>query len=457
MNLLIKNGMVVTAERTFAADLLVEDGKISRVEIPGTITHSSEKVIDASGMLVFPGGIDPHVHMHLPTSAGYSSDDFLSGSRAALPGGTTTLIDFVTPHKGELLREALINRKAEAANCLTDYAFHVSPVEWRNSMPAEIKACVEEEGIPSFKVYMAYKESIGLEDGDLQKVFRAVADAGGMVTAHCELGDEIEELRNHFVENRQTTPEFHPLSRPARLEAAAVEKAIGFAREAGCPFYMVHVSAAASLDFIRKAQAAGQNVFAETCPHYLLLDDSRYEGPFEKTAPFVLSPPLRKKSDNRALWEALADGTIQSTGTDHCPFMMDQKRNGLHDFRKIANGAGSVEHRLTLLYTYGVLQNKISLNRFVELTSTQPAKIFGLYPRKGALLPGSDADIVIWNPEKEQVISAQTHHMHCDTDIYEGFATQGAPEYVITRGEIAVEKGNWSGEISKGRFLKRKI
>jgi len=457
MSVLIKNGMLVTAERTFAADILLEDGKISRVEIPGTITHSAEKIIDATGMLIFPGGIDPHVHMHLPTPAGYSSDDFLSGSRAALFGGTTTLIDFVTPHKGEPLREALIKRKAEAANCLTDYAFHVSPVEWRNSMPAEIKACVEEEGSPSFKVYMAYKESIGLEDEDLQKVFHAVAEAGGMVTAHCELGDEIEELRNRFVKNGQTTPAFHPLSRPARLEAAAVEKAIGFAAEASCSFYIVHVSAAASLKPIRQAQQRGQKVFAESCPHYLLLDDSRYRGSFEQTAPFVLSPPLRKKSDNRALWDALADGTIQSMGTDHCPFTMDQKRNGLHDFRKIANGAGSVEHRLALLYTYGVLQNKISLNRFVELTSTQPAKIFGLYPRKGALLPGSDADIVIWNPEKEQVISAQTHHMHCDTDIYEGFKTRGAPEYVIVRGELAVERGAWKGNALKGRFLKRKI
>ena len=457
MCILIKNGTLITARRTFAADILVENGKISRVENPGAISVTVKKVIDARGMLIFPGGIDPHVHMHLPTPTGYSGDDFLSGSRAALFGGTTTLIDFVTPHKGQSLLEALLQRKAEAANCLTDYSFHISPVEWRTSMPSEIRACIEEEGIPSFKVYMAYKESIGLDDRDLKKVFHAVAEAGGMVTAHCELGDEIETLRNDFIKNGQTTPEYHPLSRPARLEAEAVEEAIGFAAEAGCPFYIVHVSAEVSLRPIRKAQQRKQKVFAESCPHYLLLDDSRYHGSFEQTAPFVLSPPLRKKADNRALWSALSDGTIQSMGTDHCPFIFEQKKTGLNDFRKIANGAGGVEHRLVLLYTYGVLQNKISLNRFVELTSTLPAKIFGLYPQKGELAPCADADLVIWNPEKEQVISTQTHHMHCDTDIYEGFKTKGAPEYVIAGGKIAVERNRWKESNLKGRFLRRKI
>ena len=455
MGTLIKNGMLVTAEHTFSADILVEEGKISRVESPGVLPVNGYNVIDAAGMLVFPGGIDPHVHMHLPTPAGFSSDDFLTGSRAALFGGTTTLIDFVTPHKGENLCDALEKRKAEAENCLTDYAFHISPVEWRSSLPKEIRDC-KDAGVPSFKVYMAYKKSIGLEDEDLKKVFQAVAEAGGMVTAHCESGDEIEALRDGFVKKGRTTPEYHPLSRPARLETEAVEKAIRFAAEARCPFYIVHVSAASSLEPIRKAQKQGLEVYAESCPHYLLLDDSRYKGSFEEAAPYVLSPPLRKKADNRALWKALADGTIQTLGTDHCPFTLEQKRNGLHDFRKIANGAGSVEHRLTLLYTYGVLQNKISLNRFVELVSTQPARIFGLYPRKGALLPGSDADIVIWNPEKENAISAQTHHMHCDTDIYEGFKTRGAPEMVMLRGKIAVEKGFWKGDTLSGRFLKRK-
>ncbi len=454
MDILIKNGTLVTAERTFAADILIKNGKISRVENPGLETTAA-KTIDATGMLVFPGGIDPHVHMHLPTPAGYSSDDFRSGSRAALFGGTTTLIDFVTPHKGELLTDALRQRKTEAADCFTDYAFHMSPVEWRQSLPEEIKNCVEKEGIPSFKVYMAYKDSIGLEDEALQKVFHAVAAAGGMVTAHCELGDDIEHLRHQLAASGKTSPEFHPLSRPAELESRAVAKAIDFAKTAKCPFYIVHVSAAGSLDPIRQAQQSGLKVFAETCPHYLLLNDSRYSGTFEQTAPYVLSPPLRKKSDNRALWNALADGTIQSLGTDHCPFTMEQKRAGIHDFRKIANGAGSVEHRLTLLFTYGVLQNKISLNRFVELTSTGPAKIFGLYPQKGSLQPGADADVVVWNPKTEQIISAESHHMHCDHNIYEGFAVHGAPEFVIAHGQIAVEKGKWR-EIPPGKFLKRK-
>jgi dihydropyrimidinase len=455
MDILIKNGTLVTAERTFVADILLRGGTIAETGSPGTLSGKAEKVIDASGKLILPGGIDPHVHMHLPTPAGFSSDDFFSGSRAALMGGTTTLIDFVTPGKEENLCQALAKRKDEAGNCLTDYTFHVSPVAWRKSLPEEIRECIK-SGTPSFKVYMAYKESIGLEDEDLKKVFRAVAEAGGMVTAHCESGDEIEALRNDFIKKGQVTPEFHPLSRPARLETEAVKKAIGFAAEARCPFYIVHVSAASSLEPIRQAQEKGQEVYAETCPHYLLLDDSRYQGSFEKAAPYVLSPPLRTKRDNAALWEALSDGTVQSIGTDHCPFTMEQKRNGLHDFRKIANGAGSVEHRLALLYTYGVLQNKISLNRWVELVSTQPARIFGLYPQKGALLPGSDADLVIWDPEKENMISAQTHYMHSDTDIYEGFKTRGTPEYVLARGNVVVEKGQWKGSPLPGRFLKRK-
>lgn len=453
--MLIKNGIIVTADNIFSADLLIENGKIAQIEKIGIFPEKADEVIDAKGFPVFPGGIDPHVHMHLPTEAGFSSDDFQSGSLVALMGGTTTLIDFVTPRKGQLLQEALEERKKEAENSLVDYSFHVSPVEWRDSLPEEIKTMKEKEGITSFKVYMAYKSSIGLDDNDLKKVMKAVAEAGGMVTAHCESGDEIDALRASFIQDGKITPEFHPLSRPANTESEAVKKAISYASETRCPFYVVHVSAKESIKHIVEARRKGQAVFGETCPHYLLLDDSKYIGDFEKTAAYVLSPPLRKKEDNQALWSALAEKELQTVGTDHCPFMLEQKRAGIQDFTKIANGAGSVEHRLTLLYTYGVLQNKISLNQFVNIISTAPAKIFGLYPRKGEIAVGSDADLVIWNPKKEDTISVKDHFMHCDQDIFDGFLTRGRPEYVITQGRIAVKHGERTEIDLKGKFLKR--
>ena len=457
MAILIKNGTIVNADERFTADVLISNGSVD--QIASTIVADgliNTEVIDAKGKYLFPGGVDPHVHMHLPTPAGFSSDDFYTGSKSALFGGTTTLIDFVTPLKGESLLDALNKRKAEAANCFTDYSFHVSPVEWRSSMPREIKACLVNDGITSFKVYMAYKESIGLDDDVLRKVVKSVAEAGGLLTVHCEDGDEIETLRNQFYEEGKRTPHYHPLSRPPEAEAKAVKKIIGFAAEAGCPLYIVHVSSMLSLQHITTAQKNGQKVFAETCPHYLLLDDSKYEGTFEQTAPFMLSPPLRKKTDNEALWESLANNTVQTVGTDHCPFTMAQKRLGKDDFRKVANGAGGVEHRMELLYTYGVLQNRISLNRFVEITSTNAAKIFGLYPQKGIIAEGSDADIVIWNPDIVKTISALTHHMHCDTDIFEGFKTTGAPEQIIANGKVAIRNGKWSDEKISGRFLYRR-
>ncbi len=454
MSILIKNGTVVNATKTIVADIFIKDGKIAGMG-SGISIDNNTVVIDAVGKYVFPGGIDPHVHMHLPTPAGYSSDDFYTGSLAALAGGTTTIIDFVTPRKGEPLCRALEKRKEEAADCLTDYSFHVSPIEWRDDIGGEILMCIKSHGITSFKVYMAYKESIGLDDDDLKRVMKAVSGAGGTVTVHCEEGDKIEELRNGFYNSGKRTPQYHPLSRPPELEAQAVKKAIAFANETNCKLYIVHVSSKFSLEYIKKAQERGQKVFAETCPHYLLLDESKYKGQFNKTAPFVLSPPLRKKEDNNALWEALDGGILQTAGTDHCPFNMNQKLLGIDDFRKIANGAGGVEHRLTLLYTYGVLNKRISLNKFVEITSTNAAKIFGLYPRKGIIATGSDADLIVWNPKTENIISAKNHIMNCDNDIFEGFKTKGMAETVIRRGEIVAKNGKPLKNISKGDFLFR--
>lgn len=452
MTTLIKNGTIVTSEKSFKADILIKNGKISQIgNIQSSVSFEQE--IDATGCYILPGGIDPHVHMHLPTSAGYSADDFYTGSKAALFGGTSTIIDFVTPKKGQSLPDALAERNKEAKSSIIDYSFHVSPIEWTDTTEKEINKTIK-EGINSFKVYMAYKESIGLNNIDLFKVMKAVGKTEGIVTVHAELGDDIEELRNAFFQQGKTEPKYHPLSRPAEMEAEAVKKAIELAEKANCALYIVHVSAKKSLEHIKKAQQKGQKVYAETCPHYLLLNDSKYEGSFEKTAAFVLSPPLRKKEDNEALWKAIINNTIQTIGTDHCPFTLEQKKEGLSDFRKIPNGAGGVEHRLALLYTYGVLQNKLSINKFVDLISTRTAKIFGLYPQKGVIAVGSDADLVIWDPDKKTVILSKTHHQNCDINIFEGFETKGAAKFMIIKGEIVLKNGKLVNE-AKGQFLKR--
>jgi len=455
MSILIKNGTVVNSAGTMQADLLTKEDRISLI---GHFKGDSQagRVIDATGMYILPGGVDPHVHMHLPTAAGYSSDDFLTGSRAALYGGTTTIIDFVTPDRGESLPHALEKRMREAENSMTDYSFHVSPVEWRNSTAEEISECIR-MGVTSFKVYMAYKKTIGLDDEDLLKVMTVVGRAGGIVTVHCEEGDKIEVLRDRYYGDNHTSPIFHALSRPAHLEAAAVKKAIELAAKAGCPLYIVHVSSGESLQHIRQARSKGQTVYGETCPHYLLLDDAKYVGTFEQTAPYVMSPPLRTTEDNIALWDALADGTLITVGTDHCPFTVAQKRAGLNDFRKIPGGAGGVEHRLSLLYTYGLLTKRLTFNQMVNLVSFTPSEIFGISPRKGALMEGSDADIVIWNPKADSIISKKSHHMNCDINIYEGIPVRGQAEYVIRGGKVVVENGSLISDASPGRYLSRTI
>ncbi|MBE0677257.1 MAG: dihydropyrimidinase [Bacteroidales bacterium] len=437
------------------ADLLTEEGRISVIG-QVIVDSGASRVIDATGMYILPGSVDPHVHVHLPTAAGYSSDDFLTGSRAALFGGTTTIIDFVTPDRGESLPRALEKRMREAENSMTDYSFHVSPVEWRNSTADEIKECIR-MGATSFKVYMAYKKTIGLDDEDLLKVMNAAGRAGGIVTVHCEEGDKIEVLRDKYYIDNHTSPIFHALSRPAHLEAAAVKKAIELAAKADCPLYIVHVSSGESLLHIRIARSKGQTVYGETCPQYLLLDDAKYIGTFGQTAPYVISPPLRTTYDNNALWEALADGTLSTVGTDHCPFTMAQKRAGMDDFRKIPGGAGGVEHRLSLLFTYGVLTKRLTFNQMVNLVSSKPSEIFGISPGKGSLMEGSDADMVIWNPEPESIISVKSHHMNCDINLYEGIPVKGRAEYVIRGGNVVIETGSLVTGTSPGRFLSRTI
>ncbi len=453
MKILIKNGTIINANKSAQLDVLIVNNKIIQVAT-NIESHEDYKIIDAQGKSVIPGGIDPHVHMQLPTPAGPSSDSFLTGSKAALLGGTTTLIDFVTPSRGESMIDALEKRTIEAKKSLTNYSFHVSPVEWRDTTKSEIDSCIK-QGFNSFKVYLAYKNVVGLNESQFQNVLKAVSKAGGIVTAHCENGDKIDKLRNKYASEGKISPKYHSLSRPAEYEAEAVKMAIELADKANCPLYIVHVSSQLSLELIREAQKKGQKVFAETCPHYLLLDDSKYIGEFNKTAPYVLSPPLRKEADQDALWEAIKDFTVQTIGTDHCPFNLSQKSAGKDDFRKIPNGAGGVEHRLELLFTYGILEKKINLEKWVDITSTQAAKIFGLYPNKGVIAKGSDADVTIWNPKTKKTISVNNHHQNCDSNIFEGFKVKGHAETVILNGEIVVENGELNNNISTGELLLR--
>lgn len=454
MSIIIQNATLISDDKIVQSDLQIENGIISEIgeNIP---TNNTKKIIDATGKYVIPGGIDPHVHLHLSTGAGYSSDDFYSGSVAALFGGTTSVIDFVTPEKGQSLVEALEWRKKEAENSLIDFSFHVSSIDWHSQIESELEEC-KKMGITSFKVYLAYLQSIGLDKEIFGKVLQKVADIGGMVTIHCEMGKEIDQLRDQFFEDGKIEPKFHPLSRPDFLEADAVKMAIEMAAKADCPIYIVHISCEKSLKQIQEAQSKGQKVFGETCPQYLLLNDEKYLGEFTNTAPFVMSPPLRKSSDQEALWHSIKNGTIQTLGTDHCPFMMHQKKMGIYDFRKIANGAGGIEHRLELLYTYGVLENKITLQEWVSLCSTTPAKVFRMFPQKGILKVGSDADLVIWNPDSENVISLENQHQNCDSNIYEGLIVKGKADTVIRRGEIMIENGMINPNAQKGKFIPRK-
>ncbi len=457
-SLLIKNGHVITAGDSFEGDILISKGKIQLLGNHLEVIEPDAQVVDATGLYVLPGGIDAHVHMELPIGGGqFSADDFETGTRAAIAGGTTSIIDFVTPEPGQSLIKALHERKEAAKKSLCDYGLHMSITSWDESIPGEMRRCVEQEGIPSFKVYMAYKETIGLDDKHILAVMDTAAKLKARVAVHCEYGEIISYLRRELISQGRTAPKFHPVSRPIEAEKEAVIRALMMAWVTKCPLYIVHISTQGATSVITAARRDGQDVAAETCPHYLVLDEMKYGKPGFESAAYVMSPPLRSKADKRYLWRALGRGHFQTVATDHCPFnMKGQKDRGINDFTKIPNGAAGVEHRMALLYTYGVLKNKISLNQWVALTSTAPAKIFGLYPRKGTLLKGADADILLWDPGVKHVISAKTHRHNCDTSIYEGIKIKGKPYMVIINGKIAYENGTVKLERGAGNYLYRK-
>ncbi len=433
-NILIKSGTLVNATGKTRADIFIEDNKIKYIS--ENINLHAERIIDAKDKLIMPGGVDPHVHFDLPTFVGNTADDFVSGSKAALHGGTTTVIDFVSPAKGEFLVEALIKRQKESQAALCNVFLHVTPSWWGEKTAHEIETCIKNFNIKSFKLYMAYKKGIGVNDDIILKTMNIAAKNDAIVTLHCENDELIEYHRQIFVSQQKTSPKYHALSRPPEAEKEAIDRAILYSKTTNCTIYIVHVSSKMGIERIAQAQKEGVKIIAETCPHYLLLDDSLYNNDFQTAAKFVLSPPLRKQEDNLALWEAINSGVIQTIGTDHCSFnIKGQKDFGKNDFTKIVNGAGGVEHRIELLYTYGVLTNKISINKMVEIVCENPAKIFNI-KNKGYLKEGFDADLIIWDTNYEKTISIKNHKQQCDNNIYEGTKTRGRAEIVIFNGQI---------------------
>jgi dihydropyrimidinase len=455
---LIKNGEIVTALDRTRADILVEGGKIAQIAPSLSKLNSDTEIIDAAGLLVFPGAVDAHVHMELPFMGTVSADDFETGTAAGVVGGTTTIIDFVIPSRGESLLGALRAWRDKASKAVSDYAFHMAVTGWNEKTAAEMAQCVEKEGIPSFKIFMAYKGAIGVDDGELVKIMETARKIGAIITAHCENGDLVLQLQEKYFNEGKVGPAFHALSRPPRVEGEATHRVLTLADFIGVPIYIVHVTCKEALEAISQARSRGQTVFGETCTQYLLLDDDVYQKPGFEGAAYVMSPPIRSRGHQDALWAALKSGVIQTVATDHCPFNQEtQKIAGQNDFRKIPNGAAGIEHRLALMYTYGVLAQKIDIHQFVNLNCTQPAKLFGMYPRKGSVTVGADADLVLWDPATENVISAKTHRHRVDRSIFEGFKTIGAPQKVIVDGRIQYDDGNLKVERGAGRYISRAL
>ena len=454
MKTLIKNGRIITAVDDYKADILIEDEIVS--VIGAKLEMEADRVIDATGKLVIPGGIDPHTHMELPFGGTQASDDFRTGTIAAAHGGTTTIIDFAVQYKGESLIQAVDNWHAKAeGKTAIDYGFHLITTELEDNQIEEMHTLID-EGISSFKMFMAYPGVFLVDDATIFRAMSAAGERGGLICMHAENGIVINEIIKRALAQGRTAPKYHALTRPTRAEAEGVHRAIALAEMAEAPVYIVHLSCADALEKVREARDRGLPAFAETCPQYLFLSYDNYEEPGFDGAKYVMTPPLREKWNQAELWKGLKTDDLQVISTDHCPFCMkEQKELGRDDFSKIPNGAPGVEHRVPLIYNGGVVENRISLNRFVELTSTAAAKMFGLFPKKGTIAVGSDADIVIFDPQKKQTISAKTHHMNVDYSAYEGKTITGVVETVLSRGRVVIDNGEYKGKQGDGQFLKR--
>ena len=457
MSLLIKNGRVITAVDDYKGDIFIESEQVNL--IGKNLDVKADRVIDAQDKYVIPGGIDPHTHLDMPFSGTVSADDFETGTRAAAHGGTTTLIDFAIQTKGRSTLEALENwhKKAEGKTAI-DYGFHMIITDLEDDRVPEMRTLAD-EGVTSYKLFMAYPGVLYADDATLFRAMRKAGEDGTVICMHAENGIVIDEIVKSALAEGKTGPKWHALTRPTRMEAEGVHRSIAIAEVADVPVYIVHLSSADALEQVVLARDRGAHVFAETCPQYLFLDHSYYEQEGFEGAKYVMTPPLREKWNQKELWRGLQMGDLMSISTDHCPFCFkEQKEMGINDFSKIPNGGPGVENRMSLVFNGGVVEGRISLNRFVELTSTASAKMFGLFPKKGTIAVGSDADIVIFNPDRKETISVNnsvTHHMKVDYNAYEGFEVTGVSETVISRGKIIVENCEYLGKKGDGQFLKR--
>jgi dihydropyrimidinase len=451
LDLVIKNGKVVTASDIYEADIGVENGKIVGIGKG----FEGKEAIDAKGMLVFPGGVDVHTHLDMPFMGTTSSDDFETGTIAATFGGTTSIVDFVIQSVGESLSSALSTweKKAEGKASI-DYGFHLAMTDVNESTIEEMELMVK-KGIPSFKLFMSYKGSFMSDDEKIFRVLQKAKNIGALVMFHAENGDIIDLMTKKLISMGKTEPRYHPYAHPAIAEEEATGRAISLSEIVSTPIYIAHLTCAGALESVRGARAKGLPVYAETCPQYLLLDAKKYEEPGFEGSKYAMSPPLRERGNLDLLWHALGAGDLQVVSTDHCPFFMKQKEMGKDDFSKIPNGAGGIETRIPLMYSEGVEEGRIILNRFVEVCSTAPAKLMGMYPKKGAIAPGSDADLVIFDPQKRVNLSWKTLHQRTDYTPYEGMAIKGYPVKVIVNGELKVDNGEFVGKKGTGRFIKR--
>jgi dihydropyrimidinase len=453
MSILIKNGRVITASEDHIADILTEGEQI--IAIGKDLPAGNARVIDATGKLVFPGGIDPHVHLDMPFMGTYSSDNYETGTRAALFGGTTMVIDFILQKQGNSLQSALDEWRGRSnGNCVGDYSFHMAVTDFNEETKKEIKGLIEKEGITSFKTFMAYKGALMIDDRQMIGLMEEVKKNGGLINVHATNGDMIDYLIAKHKGEGKLSPLYHYLSQPEITEAEASERFTDMSFYTGCPGYIVHLTCEGALNAVRNATRRNQKVFVETCIQYLILDASLYENDFEG-AKWVMSPPLREKKDQETLWAGINQGLVQVVATDHCPFKWEQKLMGKDDFSKIPNGHPAIENRIELLFSEGVNKGRITLNKFVEVACTNPARIFGMFPRKGTIGVGSDADLVIFDPNEKHTLSAKTHHMNADYSGYEGWEVTGKVKTVLLRGEVAIENNECKLEKGYGQFIKR--
>ena len=455
MSLLIKNGTIVNAEETKHADVYCEDGIIKAIgnnlDVPSTA-----EIIDATGQYIMPGGIDPHTHMQLPFMGTVATDDFYTGTAAGLAGGTTMIIDFVIPSPGENLIEAYNKWMEWAEKAAGDYSFHVAITWWDETVKADMETLVKDHGVNSFKHFMAYKNAIMADDEILINSFTRSLELGAIPTVHAENGELVFNLQQEMMDRGITGPEGHALSRPPQVEGEAVNRALRIAEVLQVPVYVVHNSCKEALDEITRARSQGQRVFGEVLASHLLVDESVYENEdWETAAAHVMSPPFRSSEHQDALWKGLQSGNLHTTATDHCCFCAEQKAAGKDDFRLIPNGTAGVENRMEALWTHGVNKGRLTMNEFVKVTSTNAAQIFNIYPKKGSVSEGADADIVVWDPKAKKTISAKTHHQNVDFNVLEGMEVTGIPSHTISAGKVVYAHGVLKAVKGAGKYVNR--